>query len=586
MTNMLRTLLYELDLFKSPFFFHLDGSKNKISTTFGSFFSLFIFGILFYKFCQSDMVLKTNPLVISQTQALLPRPNITLSSSNFQLYFGVFNKSGVSFPIDPSIFDVEVIQTRYLNNYQTLNSSRETIMQFINYKKCGYFINGYCINQSLEVSGYLDDNNTSFFLLRLKVCNNNTFENKCKTTQEITDFFSDKTFSVTYNDNNFNFNNYEDPIQSFWHTDFIFTDTKMVKSLKIFLKLAKLNDDDQFLMSNQKQNSTYMRDYIETDLTISNAMNLSGNIAEIYFFSSQNLLVNSRIYQKIDQVFANLSGVANFLIIIFFFFVKIEQSFNFKKHVILNLYDNDIIINSKSPAEESSQRNLFDKTKPPCSNVINFEISKTLQEINNQKINFIKIPPMNEKDTFILDNYSIDNLQKDMRKSTTNGNKVPHARQEKEKKNCIKQNQRTRDELKHPFKINIFQYLKLKIKEAFRIKLNEKELKFKAYEYEFFEITNLKFMFKFLKDSEKFLTFYFNEDQHKLFEILKTPLNNEFLRKFNYSPPNISKYYKDNLKKLSEHEKMEICRRLIGKLKEKEAKFKKDFKLLNLIVKN
>ena len=356
------------------------------------------------------------------------------------------------------------------------------------------------------------------------------------------------------------------------------------------MKLAELNDDDQFFMSNQKQNSTYMRDYIEADFTLTNAMNLSGNIAEIYFFSSQNLLVNSRTYQKIDQVFANLSGVANFLIIIFFFFVKIEQSFNFKKHVILNLYDNDIAINPNSPDEESSQRNSFDKTKqkPPCSNIINFEISETLRGINNQKINFLKIPPMNKKDTFILENYSIDNLQKDMRKSHNNDKQIPQARQEKETKDCIniKQNKSPSDELKHPFKINIFQYLKLNIKEALRIKLNEKELKFKAYEYEFFEITNLKFLFKFLKDSEKFMTFYFNEDQHKLFEVLKTPLNNEFLRKFNYSPPNISKYYKNNLKKLSEHEKREICHGLINKLKEKKARFKKDCKLLNLIMKN
>ena len=490
MANLLRTLLYEVDLFKSPFFFHLEGSKNKISTNFGSFFSLFIFGILLYKFCQSDMVLKTNPSVISQTQGLTNRPNITLSSSNFQLYFGVFNTSGVSFPIDPSIFYVQVIQTRYINHYQTLiNSSRETIMQSINYQKCGNFINGYCINQSLEVSGYVDGNNTSFFLLRLKICNNNTFENKCKTSQEITDFFSDKTFSVTYNDNNFNFNNYEDPIQSFGHTDFIFTDTKMAKSLKIYLKVAELNDDDQFFMSNQKKNSTYMRDYIETDFILSNAMNLSGNIAEIYFFSSQNLLVNSRIYQKIDQVFANLSGVANFLIIIFFFFVKIEHSFNFKKHVILNLYDNDIAINSYPTDEESSQKKLFDKTKqnPPSSNIINFEISKTLREINNQKINFLKIPPMNEKDTFILENYSKDNLQKDMRKSTNQEKQIPQERQKTKKKNCIyvPQSKSPKDELKHPFKINIFQYLKLNIKEAFRIKLNEEELNSKLMNMNF-----------------------------------------------------------------------------------------------------
>ena len=83
------------------------------------------------------------------------------------------------------------------------------------------------------------------------------------------------------------------------------------------------------------------------------------------------------------------------------------------------------------------------------------------------------------------------------------------------------------------------------------------------------------------------MTFYFNEDQLKLFEVLKTPLNNEFWRKFNSSPPNISKYYKINLKKFREQEKMEICHGLIGKLKDKEeANFKKDFKLLNLIMKN
>lgn len=578
MTNILRTLLYELDLFKSPFFFHLDGSKNKISTNFGRFSSLFIFGILLYKFCQSDMVLKANPSVISQTQALLKRPNITLKNSNFQLYFGLFNRSGVSFPIDPSIFDFQVIQTRFTNNYHTLiNSSRETTMQFISYQKCLNYINGYCINQTLEVSGYVDDNNTSFFLLRIRVCSNNTFGNKCKTTQEITDYFSDKTFSVTYTDNNFDFNNYEDPIQSFMHTDFIFTDTKMVKSLKIYLKRAELIDDDHFFMSNHKQNSTYMRDYIETDFTLTNTMDLSGNIAEIYFFSSQNLLLNSRIYQKLDQVFANLSGVTNFLIIIFFFFVKIEQNLNFKKHVILNLFDNDIAFNSNFPDKELSQRNLFDKTqqKTPCSHIMNFKISNTLREINNQKINFIKIPPMKESDTFILENYSIDNLQNGMRKSCNN-----------EKQNCSHQNKSLIDELNHPFKINIFQYLKLKIKEAFKIKLNENELKFKVYEYEFFEITNLNFLFKFLKDSEKFMTFYFNEDQHKLFEVLKTPLNNQFLRKINYSSPNISKYYKNQLKQLNEDEKIKTCHGLIGKLRDKEVKFKKDIKLLSLIMKN
>ena len=81
--KLLETLMYELDLFKSPFYFPLDKSRDKISTKLGSFLSLMIISILISVFFQSDFFLKQNPTTLSQNKAISYSPKIELNLKSF-----------------------------------------------------------------------------------------------------------------------------------------------------------------------------------------------------------------------------------------------------------------------------------------------------------------------------------------------------------------------------------------------------------------------------------------------------------------------------------------------------------------------
>ncbi len=61
--------------------------------------------------------------------------------------------------------------------------------------------------------------------------------------------------------------------------------------------------------------------------------------AKIAFWSSSNIEENVRTYQKIDQVFANITGIANFLMLICFFLVKSRQNLHLKQYLMVGLYE-------------------------------------------------------------------------------------------------------------------------------------------------------------------------------------------------------------------------------------------------------
>jgi hypothetical protein len=69
-----------------------------------------VIAILVVLFFRSDMILKTNPSVISQDKSISPRPKIDLTPSEFHMAFGIFDKSLGLYAIDPTMFSIEVIQ--------------------------------------------------------------------------------------------------------------------------------------------------------------------------------------------------------------------------------------------------------------------------------------------------------------------------------------------------------------------------------------------------------------------------------------------------------------------------------------------
>jgi len=270
--------------------------------------------------------------------------------------------------------------------------------------------------------------------------------------------------------------------------------------MSIFIKKAEFSDDDTFIMDNPKYSETFVRDYISTDFTLNAEKSSTIPIAWMVFWSSNNLLQNTRKYQKIDQVLANLSGSANFLILICFFLLKIEQRLAFIRYLMMDLYDyesdsdNDTKITIKS-------HNLIKSESPENNHITNNDI-----EIANV------IPAANK--------------QSDQK--TLNENEKLEPKKEKQScffelsdfKNAIEK----KNNKPHPLKdLHSFKYLKIKFKLLFKFSLNPNEITALKFEEEYFKITNLNFIFKLNQDFEKMKIVNFNENQIKLFSFLPNP---------------------------------------------------------------
>ena len=231
-------VLYEIDFFKTPFFFSLHKSQNKISTKLGSLFSVAIFLILVLLFVRSNMFLKTNPSIISTIQPVSSRPKIDLPVSKLYLRFGIYDQYLNSYPIDPFIFNFSIIQLDSV--YDPLSNQTMYSNATITFYDCfdGY-PKGYCVNEDLH-GIYINK-----FVLEITKCNNLSSNFICKSDQEIQNYFVGKIFGVSYQNNNFNYNDYLNPIQN----------SICVKALNIFNEKAEFNDDDSFIFASPKYSS-------------------------------------------------------------------------------------------------------------------------------------------------------------------------------------------------------------------------------------------------------------------------------------------------------------------------------------------
>jgi len=150
--KLFQIVLYEIDFFKTPFYFTLNHSRNKLSTRLGSFFSFMIIILLFYLFFSSDMVLKQNPAVVSQTKTVGNRPEFSFTNSNFSLNFQIFDKQFKSYEINPSLFKI------YIHEILLYYDENQTIQEIVTEKNFSLCKNSmgqitYCMEDSFMLEG-------------------------------------------------------------------------------------------------------------------------------------------------------------------------------------------------------------------------------------------------------------------------------------------------------------------------------------------------------------------------------------------------------------------------------------------------
>lgn len=377
--------LSNLDLFRVPFSLHFNG-QNKISSSIGISFSLCIIAIILYGFFQSDFLQQSNPIIISQSKSLSNAEEIRFSKNHFiSINVGDANSNKV---IDSTIFTIyftiyhlknDENGQKYVVNetYIGVHPCTETDMPFNDssvYKKQN-LMNSLCLDEkNVSIYGQFDEEDLTYFIIELYICDNFTSNNTCKPIEVINEFLHIRFFAVIFHDVFLDLNDFSNPIKIKTHFEYYVIDPKIIKRYNIFLKKVRIETNVGTFYSNYRIDESFAFDNKEFD--IATRMSQDEPVFQFLFYASKNILEAQRRYQNLQELLGSLSGTANFLII----FCSIIIYINNRKELLNH------VLNALFMSEEKNEIGKLKKTKGFSTKTMKFtESDSSIQ-------NLVKIP--------------------------------------------------------------------------------------------------------------------------------------------------------------------------------------------------
>lgn len=499
-------LCYALDFFKTPFNFHFSMKRRLISNKIGTLLSILIVIYLMREIFLSDMIQKTNPLVLNEKDFGPTRPKIFLNKSNFEFAVGLFDSNLTNYDIDDSEFKIVAIQ--YTINFSEINNTliRNSTENIIELKNCtiddyhishskNLYTGARCLNNfELQTNGYVDQIEYSYFMISIYLCNNGTSEVLCKPKEEIMEKVKFKFFGIHYVDYNLNYNNFTNPIAYTPQVEFVSLDVYYKKLTNIYLTKFKFLDDYDIFSARPIKYEGFVRSSVENSFIINEELNENIPLASFVFASSQELQVNMRTYQKLNQLLSNIGGSASLFISIGFIFMSFINDWTLRVNLFKQLYnieeENCNKINKQKDENLGKNENIDEKKKK--------KIEETQNLKNKNYSEFYKFQMKEPKpDSFVLERYSLqDKIQNKEKKAN-------HKR--KRKKICF---------LKH---------IIYKIKYFLGFKLNENNEIYKIMDHGYNNIINAGFVYGKLQELEMLKKIILNEKEIILLKYLKRP---------------------------------------------------------------
>ena len=259
------------------------------------------------------MILHINPTVLIQTSFEKHAPLINLNNKNFEFSIGLFGLNNTIYPIDPSIYNLQIIHNKieYRNIDGFLNFTSTTYQ--LSYHICNksdfpisktlVYNNMICLdNNNFELEGYFTDNgNFSTLNIYLYPCQNGTSNTVCQSQETIEkEIAGGKAFNVLYGGYFINNNDFSNPIKYLLQLDFVGLDLRFLKIMGIYLKKTIFLDDYEYIFSNPIETDTYTNGNIENEFA-QNSNDNKNCLCLISFYSSQEIQQNSRTYQKLSN---------------------------------------------------------------------------------------------------------------------------------------------------------------------------------------------------------------------------------------------------------------------------------------------
>lgn len=385
-----------------------------------------------------------------------------------------------------------------------------------------FFISSFCLknlsfNEMMRIGGYWDENEIYFLEIMLQKCTNSSSSNIiCKPQETIDEFFKNFFyFSFYINENNIDENNFENPIYTNYITRYTSLDIFLLKDASLFLKKGEIITNDGLVLDNLKYNTTFLIGEYEIDISSQNKMR--SEIAYMLDFSiypSSYKTVVSRDYQNLAELFANISGLLNFLILLGFFICNFENKYNVAKYLLNKLY----IVQEVSERKKQKMwwKNEDLNNKMCSSNILDDLSSKIVNENSREenKLNKLKnnaclskIKKIVTKKLLILSKYLCAN------KKDNNSRISPISK--RERLNILNE--------KRKFKFSFLEYIK------FRFKCNifnhsKKEKLFSKASEQLAKDLDLVNILKKLQDIEKLKKILLNDEEIFCFDLISKPI--------------------------------------------------------------
>jgi hypothetical protein len=334
----LKSIIRKLDIFGTKIELELNG-QSRSTTVMGGVLCIIVIVLIISAtwVLGNDIFYRLQPSILIQNELKSQRPNLVLDKYTYP----------ISIVMQGMEDNVPYFNEKYFSysiNLMIVNNTDSTIKTVpYEIEKCNYdhfpylsqeqidkagIPRYYCIkDQNITLYGYWDETINAYLNIRLSYC----IGDNCAPEEEIRNWFKNNrqmyTWNVYVQNSLVDSQNYETPI-----TNYILNKYKLVndgshKLYELYLQKINVITDRGAVFEDHQTVSTYSYEYAELD---TGPMGADKSLFDMNIYSSNNLVNFKRKYIKIQNIFANIGGLMQALLIsakiMTYYFSKIHKN--------------------------------------------------------------------------------------------------------------------------------------------------------------------------------------------------------------------------------------------------------------------
>ena len=406
--------LTQIDIFGVSPLFTIRG-RPTFQTKIGSMLTIFciVLIMLYLLFFLREMIYHKNPNLQSTIYYDEIPPDIYLTKNNFSFAFSLQNKEYISY-IDESIYNVNAIQKKMIFNINGTYQIENYPLTIIKCNEYNFNIipelfkklplnNLYCLNSDFILKGDFMKDYWHYIQINFTKCENETYNNKCKSEEEINELLNGGYLGIFFPDYSFEPNKYNKPYKTYVKNIYKSFSIKYYEDIFLYLKLVEIITDSGYFFEKKKTENFSTYDFLQNEIDYRSSKSfLSLNIRD-----SSKREIHHRSYVKIQTIFSNVGGMLKIVLLIGEYSVYFIRMLLYKNYILefFNLDESEIRLKKirkkykLSGAGKYNIENIFHNLSNNTSfnNLPYFPLIKKSTENKNHSCKNIKIGIQEDK---------------------------------------------------------------------------------------------------------------------------------------------------------------------------------------------